>query len=114
MAENLRFFISYGGQFRGDQYINGKRKLISSHFDVDLLSYPNVMSYVKDLGYTTISALYYFNCGKKDFVIVKDDVDVLNACEGKKNGDLLEFFIEHVRDINVSGGVQNQHFLLEP
>ncbi|EEF50811.1 conserved hypothetical protein [Ricinus communis] len=40
------------------RYKGGVRSLVHARLDVDLLSYPNVKSYVKELGYTKIVGLY--------------------------------------------------------
>ena len=58
----MELVFKHGGlvvEDNGLQYIGGETSIMDYYFDIDLLSYPNVLSYVKDFGLSKIGGLYY-------------------------------------------------------
>ena len=45
-------------------------------FDVDLLSYPNLLAYVKELRHTRIKGLFYMCKASSNFILLSNDVDI--------------------------------------
>ena len=61
----------------GFQYVGGKSIVMEYDFDIDLLSYLNVLSYVKELGYSRIWGVYYRKKVGGDIINIKDDKDMV-------------------------------------
>ena len=73
--------------------------------DVDLLSFPNIISHIKDLEYNNISGLFYKIVPREKFMLVKNDVDIMLIGSGLWDGDRLEFFIKECLN---AGEVSNE------
>lgn len=92
--------IHHGGKINSSKrphYAGGKATQVCENLDIDRLSYPEIMSYVKeDLGYDldSIIGLYYFKNG--EFVLVQDDRTVLEIANKLGSGVKLDFYVEHM------------------
>lgn len=92
--------IHHGGSFtngtRGRRYVGGRVTQVCDDLDIDEVSYPEIISYVKeDLRYEleSIIGLYYFKQG--NFVFVQDDHTLLRIVNELPSRARLEFYIEH-------------------
>ncbi|EEF32860.1 conserved hypothetical protein [Ricinus communis] len=64
--------IHHGGSIlkgKSSKYVRGKNEIVEYDWDIDLLSFPNVMSYVKELWHNEV---YYRKVKGRDFIIVND------------------------------------------
>ena len=61
----------------GLQYIGGESTIMEYDFNIDLLSYLNVLSYVKELGYSRIGGVYYRKKVGGDIINIEDNKDIL-------------------------------------
>ncbi|KAG6407872.1 hypothetical protein SASPL_130872 [Salvia splendens] len=91
--------IYHGGRFVDDsrrRYVGGKVTQVCDALDIDKISYPEIISYVKeDLQYEleSIDGLYYHKQG--NFVLVKDDQAILSIVSELYKKTKLEFYVKH-------------------
>lgn len=91
--------IHHGGRFVDDsrrRYVGGKVTQLCDALDIDRISYPEIISYVKeDLQYEleSIDGLYYHKQG--NFVLVKDDQAILSIVSELNDREKLEFYVNH-------------------
>lgn len=114
----VKLVFHHGGKLAGgNRYVGGKVKVAEDLFDMDLLSYPNLLSYVKqDLGYTRINGLYHMCRISNNFTLLSDDASVMQVGRKLQNGDKFELYIDHFEEIestsgNTSNDKQNQPFV---
>ena len=88
--------IHHGGSFRGVTYVGSSAYIAEREFDLDKLSYPNLVAYVKeDLGYDKIAAIKHRKGKGEEFDVVFNDQHCLKIAESMSKGGTLEFFVEH-------------------
>ncbi|KAG6390665.1 hypothetical protein SASPL_148403 [Salvia splendens] len=91
--------IHHGSRFVDDsrrRYVGGKVTQVCDALDIDKISYPEIISYVKeDLQYEleSIDGLYYHKQG--NFVLVKDDQAILSIVSELYKKTKLEFYVKH-------------------
>ncbi|KAG6398989.1 hypothetical protein SASPL_140461 [Salvia splendens] len=91
--------IHHWGRFVDDsrrRYVGGKVTQVCDALDIDKISYPEIISYVKeDLQYELelIDGLYYHKQG--NFVLVKDDQAILSIVSELYKKTKLEFYVKH-------------------
>lgn len=101
MSEKIfTLLIHHCGSFtngtRGRHYIGGRVTQVCDDLDIDKVSYPEILSYVKeDLRYEleSIIRLYYYKQG--NFVLVQDDHTLLSIVNELPSRAELEFYVEH-------------------
>ena len=80
---DVELVLHHGGTIvkndKGIEYVGGELTSMKYAFYIDMLSYPNVMSYVGDLGYRRVGGLYYKKLGGK-IIEINDDKDLLGHC----------------------------------
>ena len=92
----MKLIYHHEGKFIKGKYEEGKVTVVDKEFDVDLLSYPNLLSYVLELGYPHIGGLYY-RCGTSgSFIILIDDAIVVSLGKKLKHKDEMHLFIDHI------------------
>ncbi|EEF48010.1 conserved hypothetical protein [Ricinus communis] len=94
----IELVIHHSGSFIKEgviKYIGGEARLMETALDVDHLSFPNIMSYVKDLGYKEIGGLFYKEQGGGEFIVIIDDAPLMCINNVFKTRDMLEFYINH-------------------
>ena len=109
----VKLIYHHEGKFIKGKYEGGEVTIVDEEFDVDLLSYPNLLSYVLELGYPHIGGLYY-RCGTSgSFIILIDDVIMLSLGKKLKHKDELYLFIDHTlnNDTILDEIFQKQHFV---
>ena len=93
----VRLIIHHGGSFhdcRGKkQYVGGQMDVVEDKFDLDHLLYVNVQAYVKELGYTSMGAIWVNHDSMRGFCLVMDDLILCAIAEKVGNGDKLEFYV---------------------
>ncbi|KAH6795249.1 hypothetical protein C2S52_005726 [Perilla frutescens var. hirtella] len=95
--------IHHGGRFNDNmrrRYVGGRVTQVCDDLDIDKVSYPEIMSYVKeDLRYEldSIAGLYYYKIPQGNFVLVQDDRTILNIVSKLRSRARakLEFFVDH-------------------
>ncbi|WCJ24295.1 hypothetical protein M5689_006267 [Euphorbia peplus] len=87
------------------EYINGVYTVLDPLLDFDKMSYPNMWSYLKDIGYEKAQQLYYKCKITNQFLLVFDDTSVLDAISKLKNGDKFDLFIDHYDPLHVEDGI---------
>ncbi|KAH6792134.1 hypothetical protein C2S52_002611 [Perilla frutescens var. hirtella] len=93
--------IHHGGRFNDNmrrRYVGGRVTQVCDDLDIDKVSYPEIMSYVKeDLRYEldSIAGLYYYKIPQGNFVLVQDDRTTLNIVSKLRSRAKLEFFVDH-------------------
>ena len=95
MSDNcITLIIHHRGIFHRHKYEGGV-EFVDEELDVDKLSYPEIMSYVKDLGYQVIGGLYVKGNVRDDLVLVHNDSSLLQVASSLKEGDCLELYVDH-------------------
>ena len=92
----VELVLHHGGTIvqttQGIQYMGGEITSIG-YIDIDMLPYPNMMSYVGDLGYRRVGELYYKKIGW-EIVEINDDKELLGVCPNLVHGQILCFIVD--------------------
>ena len=82
------------------EYIGGTIDVVVENFDVDHLSYVNLLSYLKDLGYVTMKCLWVYIDSTGEFSLVVSDqiltyIEILTYIGQNLNyRDSLDIYVE--------------------
>lgn len=110
---HLRFY--HQGEFQSTRYAGGKETVIMN-VDPDRFSYTVLMEHVKDdLGYSEIGGIYVSKGQLGGWKLVSSDADLSPLAGKVKNGDHINFYIDHVVDNNIEPIKQMQpHVVIRP
>ncbi|EEF32807.1 conserved hypothetical protein [Ricinus communis] len=78
-----------------NRYVRGEMTVVEEYFDLDLLSYRNMVAYVKKLGHVHFAGLYYKGGLSEDFILLTNDRDVCAIGSKLCSADTLDIFVQH-------------------
>lgn len=82
--------------------------------DLDKLSHFEITRYIADVGFNEIRFFCVLDPCRKVYVIIINDIDLLEFCKGFKDGDILDIYVEHVDKIeNVCGNNRKENIFLD-
>ena len=96
---HIMLVVHHSGTINGNMYIGSSHKVVEDLFDVDLLSYPNIMSYIKEMGYSKVNGVYYKCVQSRNLIQLIDDRSVMQITPLLKNGDTLDLYIDHYKGV---------------
>ncbi|WCJ37618.1 hypothetical protein M5689_018737 [Euphorbia peplus] len=76
-------------------YVGGKTLVLDPHLDMDMLSFPNIRSYLNDVGYGRVKAVYYLSKKHDEFILIDDDNGVMAAMKDLKDMVNFDVYIDH-------------------
>ncbi|EEF47659.1 conserved hypothetical protein [Ricinus communis] len=83
------------------RYVGGETTVVEEYFDLDLLSYPNLVAYIKELGHVGFTGLYYKGRVSEDFILLINDRDIYTIGSKLCSGDKLDIFVQYCELPNI-------------
>ena len=80
---------------RYSSYVGGDVSCVEDKFDIDNMSYPNLMYYVKNLGYSLIGGIYYKCELTREFVLIHDDKGAVELVQNMISSSELHLYVDH-------------------